>query len=456
MAAVDDVLKYIATNEVRWVDLHFLDLKGILHRVSVSSRELEEESFSKGIAAAKLEEVFGKSEQGDLILLPDPDTLARLPWETSTVRLMCDIMVALKNERYLKDPRYVAERIDTNLHALGIREARLSSEVEFYIFDTATTDRTTKGRGAGTLVDSREAHWSPSPLASVEKGSFLSQPFDSIYPARIQISETLEENFGFPVQFHHHGRGQSAQQSIRIMEFPTKTASDAFLTAKFVTRNLASAVNALATFMPYPVYGEPGSGLTIHQSLWKSADNNIFYDGSDKYAQVSQAGRYYIGGILEHIAALMLFTAPTSNSYKRLAVDPPTIGWSKNREHAAVQVPHLLKNNKEERRIAFTAADPAVNPYVAYGVVVAAGLDGIKNKTDPGDPLEDEGKKKKKFAVLPKSLYEAVAALESDTKFLKGVIPADFLGDYVDLKLKEHHSSMRAITNWEMEKYINV
>ena len=214
MAAVDDVLKYIATNEVRWVDLHFLDLKGILHRVSVSSRELEEESFSKGIAAAKLEEVFGKSEQGDLILLPDPDTLARLPWETSTVRLMCDIMVALKNERYLKDPRYVAERIDTNLHALGIREARLSSEVEFYIFDTATTDRTTKGRGAGTLVDSREAHWSPSPLASVEKGSFLSQPFDSIYPARIQISETLEENFGFPVQFHHHGRGQSAQQSI--------------------------------------------------------------------------------------------------------------------------------------------------------------------------------------------------------------------------------------------------
>lgn len=458
MGSVDDVLRYIATNEIRWIDLHFFDVRGFLHRVSSSNKNLAETSFTKGLPAAKLEEVFGKSEQGDLLLLPDPDTISRIPWETSTVRLICDVMVALGKERYLKDSRYVADRVETNLRALGVKNAQISSEAEFYIFDTATTDRTTMGRGAGTIVDSREARWSPSPLASVEQGSYIAQPFDSMYPARIQMSETLEENFGYAVTGHYHARGVTAQQSLRLGPQPIKTAADALVTFKFVARNLANAVNASCTFMPYPIFGEKGSGLNIFQSLWKTADNNVFYDGNEKYAQLSQSGRYYIGGILEHVESLMLFTAPTSNSYKRLAADPKTVGWSKSQTDAIVQVPYFIKNIKEERTVAFTGCDPSINPYLAYAAVLAAGLDGIKNKIDPGSPVEDEksGKKKKTRPSLPQSLYESTEALESDTKFIKGIIPPDLLGDYLDLKLTEHKDSLKAVSTWEMKKYFNV
>lgn len=458
MGSVEDALKYIATNEIRWIDLHFVDVRGTLHRVSVSNKEVGEDAFVKGLPVVRLEEVFGKSEQGELSLLPDPDSIARIPWETSTVRMFCDVMVALSGERFLKDSRHVAERVESNFQALGIKEARLSSEVEFYIFDTATTDRMTTGRGSGTLVDSREAPWSPSPLSSVEKGSFLSQPFDSMYPARVQIAETLEESFGYEIRSHHHGRGRVAQQSVRMGEHPAPTAADALLTLKFVTRNLSHAVNSSCTFMPYPVPGEKGSALHLSQSLWKTADNNVFYDGAEKYAQLSQAARYYIGGILEHLRALMLFTSPTSNSYKRLAIDPLQVGWSKQRGNSIVQVPHLLKNTKEARSIVFSGSDPSINPHVAFAAVLSAGLDGIRNKIDPGDPLEEEGggKKKKERAALPRNLYEAIEALESDPKFIKGIIPPELLGDYLDLKLGEHRDSLKALSSWEMEKYFNV
>ncbi len=161
---------------------------------------------------------------------------------------------------------------------------------------------------------------------------------------------------------------------------------------------------------------------------------------------------------MEHLNALMLFTAPTANSYKRFAVEPKAAGWSKNAGSAVVQVPHMLKNMKDKCSVVFTAMDPSVNPYLAYAAVMSAGLDGIKNKTDPGDSLEEEADKKSKKArpALSKSLYESIQALESDTKFIKGVMPPDLLGVYLDQKLDEHKASMKALSNWEMEKYFNV
>lgn len=456
--AAEEVLKYIATNEIKWVDLQFFDITGFLNKVTISHRDVEEFMFTKGIAAADLEQVLGRSEQGDLVLLPDDGTIARLPWEPSSIRLICDVIVAISNERYLKDSRYISGRAQTNLEALGIKTSRIGASLDFYIVDTATTDRTATGRGSGTIIDSRESNWSPSPLSSINEDTYVAQPYDSMYAARVQIAETLEDNFGFAIDSHRHGKGKTAQQNIDLKEYSLKTAADALPTLKFVARNLANAVNAGITFMPYPIEGETGSSLSISMSLWKTADNNIFYDGTDEYAQLSQAGRYFIGGLLEHAAALSIFTMPTANSYKHLAAEPRIVAWSKINKRATVTVPHIRKNYKEGKRIIFNAADPGINSHVAYAAVMTAGLDGIKNKIDPGDPLdESDGEvKKRKWNQLPASLADAIEAFESDPKFVKGVIPQEFLVDYLDLKLTESQQFMKSLSSWETEKYWNV
>lgn len=456
MTVIDDVLKYIATNEIRWIDFQFFDITGMMHKTTVSNRKIEEESFGKGIHVGDLKEVFGPSEQGNLSLLPDPDTLARIPWEPNTVRLICDTIVSVSGERFLKDSRYVAERIETNLQAAGIKNSKVGTSVECYIFDTVTTDRTALGRGTGTVLDSREAAWGPSPLASVRKGAWMSQPYDSMYAARTQICETMEDSFGMSIDAHMHGRSPTAQSLFELGEKPLKTASDAISTLKYVIRNLATAVNASTTFMPYPIEGEKGNALEIAMSLWKTSDNNIFYDGKDSYAQLSSNGRYFIGGLLEHSAALSLFTAPTPNSYRRLAADPPVIGWSRTEPNSLVKVPHFKKNIKENKRIVYAGADPSANPHLAIATVMAAGLDGIKSKIDPGNPIESDKKKKREYKPLPTSLYEAIEALESDTKFIKGVVPSELLGDYLDMKLSEHKRERKTVSGYELEKYYNV
>lgn len=456
MSAIDDVMKYIATNEIRWIDLQFFDIKGKMHRVSVSNRKLEEASFGSGMHAADLSEVFGKSEQGDLILLPDPDTLARLPWEPATVRIICDVMVALKKERFLKDPRYVAERMETNLNAAGIKNSLIGSEVDCYLFDTTTADKTTRGRGVGLLMDSREAQWGPSPLSNVKSGAYVGTPYDSLYSARTQISETMEDSFGMAVDGHRHGQSPTAQQTFDLGARNLKSAADAVNTLKYITKNLATAVNASATFMPYPVEGEKGNSMNVSVSLWKTSDNNIFYDAKESYGQLSQTGRYFIGGLLEHSPALSLFTAPTPNSYRRLAVRGFEVGWSVSDHNALVHVPYTKKNIKEATRITYQGGDPAANAYLANAVVCAAGLDGIKNKIDPGDPIEKESKKKRVEREIPDSLYQAIAELESDTKFIKGVIPTELLGDYLEIKLRQHKEAQKGVSGLELQKYFNV
>lgn len=450
-------MKYIATNEIRWIDLQFYDIKGKLHRVSVSNRKLEEASFGNGIYAADLFEVFGNSEQGDLVLMPDPDTLARLPWEPATVRLICDIVVAIKKERFLKDPRYVAERIETNLSAAGIKSTLVGSEVDCYLFDTATADKTTRGRGTGLIMDSREAKWGPSPLSNENSGAYVATPHDSMYSARAQISETLEDSFGVLVDSHRHGKSPTSQQTFELAPRSLKAAADGVNTLKFITKNLATAVNASATFMPYPVEGERGNSFNVAMSLWKTSEQNLFYEGKENYGQLSQTGRYFIGGLLEHCAALSLFTAPTPNSYRRLATENLKVGWSCADRGALAFVPFTKKNIKEVKRIVYRGADPSANPYLANALVAAAGLDGIKKKADPGDPLEENDEKKKRVEKqLPSSLFEAITALQSDTAFLKGVVPTELLGDYLDLKLSQYHESMKGVSGLELQKYFNV
>ncbi|VVC04529.1 Glutamine synthetase [Candidatus Bilamarchaeum dharawalense] len=456
MSAIDDVMKYIATNEIRWIDLQFFDIKGAMHRVSISNRKLEEASFGSGVSAADLIEVYGSSDQGDLVLLPDPDTLARLPWEPATVRLICDVLIAVKKERFLKDPRYVAERMETNLTAAGIKTCLVGSEVDCYLFDTTTADKIGSGRGSSVLMDSREAKWGPSAISNEKTGAYVATPYDSMYSARTQISETLEDSFGVLVDSHKHGKSPTAQQTFELGARSLKSAGDAVNTLKFITKNLATAVNASATFMPYPVEGEKGNTFSIAMSMWKSNEQNILYDGKESYGQLSQAGRYFVGGLLEHAQTLSLFTAPIPNSYRKLAMDNLTFGWSASDPKALIYVPSAKRNIKESKRVVYRACDPSANPYLAQSLIAAAGLDGIKKKIEPGDPTETDTKKKRVEKELPSSLYEAIKSLETDTAFIKGLVPSELLGDYLDLKLKQHLDSLKGITGLELRKYFNV
>ena len=456
MSAIDDVLKYIATNEIRWIDLQFFDVKGLMHRVTVSNRKMEESSFGVGMSAADLTEVFGNSEQGDIVLLPDPDTMSRLPWEPNTVRLLCDVVVSGNKERFLKDPRYVAERVETNLGAARFKTALVGAEVDCYIFDTVSTDKMSRARGSGMTMESREAKWGPSPISNDTHGAYVPTPFDSLYSARVQISETMEDSFGMMVDAHRHGRSPTAQHTFDLAERNLKSAGDSLNTLKFVTKNLSAAVSATATFMPYPIEGEKGNSLNVSMSLWKTGEVNLFYEGKDDYAQLSQSGRYFIGGILEHAPALCLFSAPTPNSYRKIAMDSRAFGWSSKRRDGIVFVPNSKKNVKEAKRVVFNVADPSANPYLAYSLAVAAGLDGIKNKIEPGDPLESDSKKTRVEKVLPTNLKEAVSALESDTKFIKGIVPNELLADYLDIKARQHQEAQKGVSALELQKYFNV
>ena len=345
--------------------------------------------------------------------------------------------------------------METNLSAAGIKNSLVGSEVDCYLMDTTTADKTTRGRGTGMLLDSREAAWGPSPMSNDNTGAYVATPNDSMYSARTQICETMEDSFGMLVDSHRHGKSPTAQQSFELAPRSLKSAGDAINTLKFITKNLAMAVNASATFMAYPVEGERGNALEMAMSFWKSTDQNLFYDAKDSYAQISQTGRYFIGGLLEHANALCMFTAPTPNSYHRLTMEDLSFGWSAVERGSLVFVPNVKKNVKESKRVVFRASDPSSNPYLSFAVVAAAGLDGIKKKVDPGDPVESD-KKKRAERELPISLYEAAKALESDTTFLKGTVPAELLGDYLDLKLRQHKACIAGVSGLELQKFWNV
>lgn len=462
MPTPEEAMEFINVNNTKWVDLQFMDASGRLNRTTINSREFTPAAFTAGISCGNLQEAFGWSADGELLLRPDPDTFGRIPWEANTVRFLCDVLVAPKLERCLKDPRYVAERLMVNAKAMGVSDIAVSTEMEFYIFDAVSIDKVSPGRGPNYLIDAREARWNPSPLWNAKNGAYVGQPFDSLYSARTQVAEVLEDNFRYLVQSHFHGRSPSSQQCITMRPNSMRVAADAMVTAKHVVRNLSFIANATSTFMPLPIFGEKGSSLRITQSIWKG-DENVFYDPTDNYAQLSQNGRYFVGGILEHASALSIFTAPTTNSYKKMLADPAYIAWGKRSNGAIVRVPFEKKNEKMGKSVVFMGADPSINPYVAYAAVAAAGLDGIRKKNDPGDPVDKDipsmnAKERKDAGVeyLPSGLIEAVSELETDNAFLKGILSSELLEDYLAKKMGEQTEHNMRTSAYEFEEYYNV
>lgn len=457
MPSKEESLEFMRKNNIKWVALHFLDLDGGFQHKVVSSSDVDEEIFSKGIQS-DVSEIYGYSKE-TLSLIPDSDTFARVPWEPNTMRLISNIYSMPEGERFVKDCRHSIERVNINAEALGISDVRIGSDIEFYLFDNVTVDKSSREGGSAYVLNSREAVWNPSPLWNKERGAFLCQPQDTFYAARVQIAQILEEQFHYAVHSHDHGRSPNAQQKIRLRECNAKIAADGLATLKYAIRNVAYIANNIATFMPLPIANDKGNSINITQKLSKGT-KNLFYDKDEEYGKLSQTALYYIGGILEHAEALSVFTTPTTNSYKKLKTDPRYIAFSKTNPNALIYVPEL--GGEQERNITYTGADSSINPYLAYTAVVAAGLDGIKNKIDCGKPIDEnlfemseKDRKTAKVKLLPSNILEAISALEKDSKFLKGFVAPELLADYLAQKIFEHNENEKRPTAFEIDKYFN-
>ncbi|MFA5076924.1 MAG: glutamine synthetase family protein [Candidatus Micrarchaeia archaeon] len=456
MATVEEVLEFMKTSDAKWVDLQFVGIDGQVYHKSVPAKNVNEETFASGFET-ELGEVFGFTGKS-LALLPDQDTYARVPWEASTMRVISNVYTMPEKERFAKDSRYSIERVNINAKAMGISDVQVGCDVEFYIFDNVTLEKVANDRGPNYLVETHEGNWNPSPYFNAKNGAYIGQPHDTLYPARTQIAELMDETFRYAVDSHSHGKSANGQQRMKIREYNAKMAADALVTLKYVAKNTAFVANNIATFMPLPIASDRGNSAYITQRL-KKGNANLFYDEKDDYAQLSQNALYYIGGLLEHAEALCLFAMPTTNSYKKMRADPRYSVWGKS-QNALVQVSGAYKS--EDRVVSYCGADSSINPYLAYTAVVAAGLDGIKNKTDPGKPVDEnladlDSKRAKELKIkpLPSSITEAIAALDSDNKFLKGFFSPELLGEYLEMRLSEQKENERRPTAFEIEKYFN-
>ena len=422
MPSIDEALDFQKKGDFKWVDLHFTSMNGEINRKTIPARDFGKNSFEQGIEVEPaLAERLGFADSR-VLLVPDPDSFARVPWDVnSTLRFICSLYTAPERERFVKDPRYCVERLNMNAKAMGAGEVAIGAECEFYLVDNVNPDR---------------------------------QGFDQFYTARTQIAESLEDYFRYTVSAHGQGRSQNGQQRIRLGALNAKIAADALVTLKHTVKSTSLISNTTSTFMALPTADDRPNGLNIFQKLQKSGEN-LFYDAEDKYAKLSQTALYYIGGILEHAESLALFTASTTNSYKKLRAEPKYAAWGKGAS-CLVQIPDFT--SEESRFVAYTASDPSANPYISYAAIASAGLDGIKSKASLGKAVDEaisssSKAKDAKAKPLPQGIMESVSALESDSKFLKGIMSSELLADYLEQKISEHQENERRPTTYEMEKY---
>ncbi len=453
--------------KVRWVEMHFTDLAGFLRAAAVPAREIDEKALERGLSLLDGSSVegFAGIEESDYRLKPDMSTFAFLPWKEGAARVISDVYAP--GGRFVKDPRYVAERAESLLDEQGL-VAYFGPEVEFMLIDELVLDVETPQRGLGYRVTSREY---PEDIITggfqrLKKAYHTPSPIDMVAQVRYEIAEVLEDYFGFRVEAHHHEVAAIGQVEIDFRFGTLKETADRVITLKYVARNVAAKHGLMATFMPKLVAADNGNGMHTHVSLWSKDGKNLFYDPNDDYAELSQTARYFIGGILEHGRALAALVAPTVNSYRRLVPGyeaPVYLVWGRANRSAAIRIPMYERGNEKAKRIEFRSPDPSANPYLAFAAILAAGLDGVKKKIEPGDPLDKnayamtpEERRRLGIRELPRSLDEALDELESDNEFLKPIFPKEVIETYIELKRQEAGSLRQYPNPVEVYMYFNL
>jgi len=451
-----EVVEFAKENNVKMVDYKFLDFIGIWQHFSVPVSEFDEDAFEEGIG------FDGSSIRGwqpihnsDMLLIPVAETAKIDPFiEVPTLSLICNVIDPITREGYSRDPRFIATKAEAYLKSTGIGDtAFFGPEPEFFIFDDVRFDSTCNQ--SFYIVDSIEGRWNTGreeyPNLGYKprhkEGYFPCAPTDSTVDLRNEMVEVLQ-SVGMRIEASHHEVASGGQCEIDMRFDSLLNMGDTLQWFKYIIKNVAVRNGRTVTFMPKPIYGDNGSGMHIHSSIWKNGEN-IF--AGDSYGGLSKIALYYIGGIMKHAKALCAFTNPSTNSYKRLVPGfeaPVNLAYSSRNRSASLRIP--VTNNPASKRVEYRTPDPSCNGYIAFAAILMAGLDGIENKIDPGQPLDKDiyGLSPEELKDIPNvagSLEEALAELADDHEFLlKGdVFTQDVIDTWIEYKTEAEVNPVR-------------
>jgi glutamine synthetase len=450
------VLEFAKKHNAKILDVRFIDVPGIWQHVSFPIAELDADSFKNGFGMdASSIRGWASIHESDMLLIPDAGTHFMDPFrDTPTLVMIADAVDPLTRKPYMRDTRFIARKAEAFLAKSGIADqAFFGAEAEFFIFDNVRFDQ--QAQHGFYFIDSEEGRWNSGReehnlgyRPRFKEGYFPVPPTDHYMDMRTDMIMQMAA-CGLTVECHHHEVATAGQCEIDFKFDTLLNAADNMMKFKYIVRNVAYQYGKTVTFMPKPIFGDNGSGMHTHQSLWKKGKSLFAGDG---YAGLSQTALHYIGGLLKHAPAIVAFAAPTTNSYKRLVPGyeaPVNLAYSRRNRSAAVRIP-MYSDNPKAKRAEFRPPDPSCNPYLAYSAMLMAGLDGVANKIDPGKPLDKDifemsPEELKHVPSLPGSLDESLKALEADHKFLlKGdVFDEEFINGWCEYKRKKEIDPVR-------------
>jgi len=450
------VIDFAKTQNARQVDLRFTDLPGLSQHISYPIGQLTLDSFEEGFG------IDGSSIRGwaainesDMLLIPDPTTAYMDPFfEVPTLCMVGDIIDPITRQRYDRDPRWIAKKAEMFLQNSGLADtAYFGAEAEFFIFDNIRFDQ--NQHSGFYFIDAEEGRWNSGRAEDnlgyrprYKEGYFPLPPTDHYQDLRAEMVEVML-SVGLEIECHHHEVATGGQCEIDQRFNTLVKSADNMMLFKYCVRNVANQYSKTVTFMPKPLFGDNGSGMHVHQSLWKT--NTPLFAG-EGYAGLSQMALWYIGGLLKHSRALSAIIAPTTNSYKRLVPGyeaPVNLAYSRRNRSAAVRIP-MYSASPKAKRVEYRPPDPSANPYLAFSALLMAGIDGIRNKIDPGESLDKDiydlsPEELKKVPSMPASLDDALDCLDADHDFLlKGdVFTEELLEAFIGYKRKHEAEAVR-------------
>ena len=484
MDAITTAQETLKKNKIRWVHTTFVDMRGLMQDVVLPARHYTEgQALTAGIGFdGSSIRGFKTIQESDMILKPDPTTLAIIPWTTDehqrSAIILGDIYEAFGgNKPSVVDPRgYVARNAVKAAADMGYT-GFFGPELEYFVFKSIDPTNlvwdmwvSPKGGAGDSWGAPRVVPQSPETTPGghtlrPKEAYFRPPPEDTTVEYRNEVAALLEENFDIEIEMHHHEVATAGQIEIDFKYGELVKTADRTLLYKFVAKNVAKKHGLIATFMPKPVYLDNASGMHVHASLW-NGKTNVMYDETDEYAEMSQTGRYFIGGLLEHARAITAVTCPTVNSYKRLVPGfeaPIYIMWSRRNRSAMIRVPVYFKGPEHAaaKRAELRSADPSCNSYLALSCILMAGLDGIKKKLDPGDPVDEDvyelsSERRRALGIkeLPTTLKEALEAMQSD-EVVHNTLGSHIFDAFIDYKTNDWNQYCLYVTPWEIMKYLD-
>lgn len=475
MSKCSEIIKLCKENSIKMIDFKMTDLDGRWRHITIPAERFNESLLTSGIGFDGSNYGYAAIEKSDMVFLPDPDTAILDPFAEIPTLSMCGNVCVIQEENVPFDqyPRNVALRSVEYMREQGIADRMLiGPEFEFYLFDRAGC--TVSPQEISCFADTRQAEWnsgsefsSNNGYAVPPRGGYhIAPPQDTGYHLRNRMCTTLED-FGVKVKYHHHEVGGPGQMEIEVELGDMVDMADKTMIVKYIVKNTAASAGKTATFMPKPVYKEAGSGMHVHMLLMKNGQP-VFYD-RDGYSELSETAHYFIGGLLQHAASLCALTNPSTNSFKRLVPGyeaPVTIGYATSNRSAVIRIPAYAKT-PDTKRFELRCPDATSNPYYAYAAILMAGLDGIKNKINPRErgwgPFDCNlydlpESEKAKVRSLPRSLPEALDALEQDYGYLTqgGVFPERLIQIWLQKKREESREIEQVPHPAEFRKYYDL